>query len=315
MNHVGSQAQSLQGTLFLGPEKRHKIYIFLCTIAAVTLAVTLAAYGWDYYSLDPEQRPFSLKHHYLKPSGKYGLDLGIVGLSLFALIYLYPLRKYWPALQRIGKTKHWFDFHVMMGLIAPVIISFHCAFKVHGFAGMAYWMMIGLTVSGIVGKYFYAQIPRSIDAAEMSLKEMQSMSAELTESLRAQNIVKYEDIEPLFRLPDSEAVKRMPVLLALAEMTWLDITRPFRVWAVRRRTMRFGGRLVTLGGILRTRQYELERVIALASHQASLAKRILFLAKTHRVFHLWHVVHRPFSISFAVFVIIHVTVVVWLGYF
>jgi hypothetical protein len=70
-----------------------------------------------------------------------------------------------------------------------------------------------------------------------------------------------------------------------------------------------------LGGILHTRRAALERAISLASEQAALAKQILFLSKTLRVFHLWHVIHRPFSLSFAILVIIHVTVVISLGYF
>jgi hypothetical protein len=32
------------------------------------------------------------------------------------------------------------------------------------------------------------------------------------------------------------------------------------------------------------------------------------------VFHLWHVIHRPFSYSFAILSILHVTVVLLLGY-
>jgi len=40
-----------------------------------------------------------------------------------------------------------------------------------------------------------------------------------------------------------------------------------------------------------------------------------FLSKTHQVFHLWHVVHRPFSYSFAMLVCVHVGVAVSMGYF
>ena len=43
------------------------------------------------------------------------------------------------------------------------------------------------------------------------------------------------------------------------------------------------------------------------------SKRILFLSRTHKVFHLWHVVHRPLSYSFVVLALIHITVVLLFG--
>jgi hypothetical protein len=43
-----------------------------------------------------------------------------------------------------------------------------------------------------------------------------------------------------------------------------------------------------------------------ARKQASLSKRILFLSRTKQVFNLWHVIHRPFSYSFAILAILHI---------
>jgi hypothetical protein len=289
--------------------------MLLGAFAALALTAMLVVYGWSYYGLEQASRPFSPRHALLKASGAVGLRLGILGFVLFALVYLYPLRKRWPALGRIGRTSRWMDYHVLLGLTAPVIVTFHSTFKTQGFAGMAYWTMIAMTVSGVIGRYFYAQIPHSIDAAEMSLKEMQELSAQMMEELGTQKILPASEIERLFHLPDSELVKSMPMLRALLEMSWLDLTRPFKVWALRRRGTGFFGALLTLGGILHSSNQELEKAISLAARQTAFAKRILFLSKTQRVFYLWHVIHRPFSLSFALFVIIHVAVVIVLGYY
>ncbi len=135
-------------------EKRQRAYLLLVSTAVLALAIALSVHGWDYYTLGYSQRPFSSKHTELKPSGTIGLKLGITGFTMLALVYLYPLRKYWPALGRVGKTKNWFNFHVFLGLSAPAVITFHCAFKTRGFAGMAYWAMIALVVSGLIGRYF-----------------------------------------------------------------------------------------------------------------------------------------------------------------
>jgi hypothetical protein len=288
------------------------LFVFISAFFLV-IASALLVYGRDYYFMDLATRPFSLKHAQLKPSGNLGLPLGIFGFCLFALVYLYPIRKHWTLLGRLGKTRNWFNWHVFLGLIAPVVITFHSAFKFQGFAGMAYWTMLALVGSGLVGRYFYAQIPRTISAAEMSLREMHDFKDALSREFGSQKMVRISEIESLFHLPDPKEVNAMPLGKALARMMWLDIVRPFRIWSLRRRVAQKGD--FFSAGILAVKDPELEKVILLAARQAALSKRILFLSKTQRVFHLWHVIHRPFSISFAGFVIIHVGVVVWLGYF
>jgi hypothetical protein len=69
-----------------------------------------------------------------------------------------------------------------------------------------------------------------------------------------------------------------------------------------------------LGGLRSSGHSDLERAIDLARDEASLAKRILFLSRSQQVFHLWHVIHKPFSWSFAILALIHIIVVINLGY-
>jgi hypothetical protein len=310
-----SQVRPLAIQVVANDETRHRALVVLTVIAAVVLAAAMAYYGWDYYVLSQVQRPFSHKHLQLKPSGTVGLKLGMFGLFLFALVYLYPLRKRWMWLARQGKAKHWLDFHIILGLAAPVVITFHSAFKIQGFAGMAWWTMIALVISGLVGRYFYAQIPHKLDAATMTLKEMEDLRAQFVDELSSQNLLDPANMARLFNLPDIQQVRQMSLIRALFMMVTLDLARPLKVWSIRRRCEGTWGKILSLGGILRTRHYELERAIRLISKQAALSKRILFISKAERVFFLWHVIHRPFSLSFAIFVIIHVGVVVSLGFF
>lgn len=310
-----SQARPWTVRAVADPEVRHRALVALTVIVAIVLGVAMAFYGWSYYTLDQAHRPFSVKHAQLKPSGTVGLKLGMLGLFLFALVYLYPLRKRWTWLSRQGKTKHWFDFHIILGLAAPVVITYHAAFKAQGFAGMAYWTMVALVVSGLVGRYFYAQIPRRLDATAMTLKETQDFGRQASEDASGQNVFDSEELDRVLRLPSVEEVQKMSLPRALLKMVTWDLALPARIWSLRRRKQSSWARLVTLGGILPSRHRELERALSLVSTRAALLKRTLFLSKAERVFFLWHVVHRPFSLSFAIFVIIHVGVVVSLGYF
>ncbi len=314
MNDV-SQARPWTVQVVANPEVRHRVLVTLTVIAAIALGAAMALYGWNYYTLDQAHRPFSYKHAQLKPSGTVGLKLGMFGLFLFALVYLYPLRKRWTWLSRQGKAKHWLDFHIILGLVAPVVITFHSAFKIQGFAGMAYWTMVALVVSGLIGRYFYAQIPRMLDPTAMTLMKTQDYVRQILEEVSGQSIFGSKELERLLDLPEVEEVQKMSLPAALARMVAWDLARPARVWALRRRKETSWGKLTTLGGVLHSGHAELERAVSLVSRQAALLKRVLFLSKAERVFFLWHVVHRPFSLSFAIFVIIHVGVVVSLGYF
>jgi hypothetical protein len=290
------------------PERGHRLRLTLGAMAAIIGTAALLVYGLDYYLRAQLDRPYHPRHWTLRPSGQIGLSLGIFGLVLFCLIFLYPLRRRWRWLGNLGNSRHWFDFHILMGLAAPVVIAFHASFKFHGLAGMAYWIMLSVAASGIAGKYIFSQIPRSRNTAELSLQESKQQQEELTAQLAAQKLVKPLDLEVLFRLPSTDAVDRKAVLPALFTLLWIDLRRPFRVARLRRHALGFSQKMFTLGGLLRSQNGQLERIIEVAREQASLSKKVLFLAKSHQVFHLWHVIHRPFSYSFAVLALAHVVI-------
>ena len=77
----------------------------------------------------------------------------MLGIALYAVLFLYPIRKRWRWLGSIGKTRHWLDFHVLVGITAPILITFHASFKLRGLAGMAYWIMMAVALSGFIGRY------------------------------------------------------------------------------------------------------------------------------------------------------------------
>jgi hypothetical protein len=292
----------------------HRIRLLTLYATAGGLLLALSVYGFDYYTLDAAQRPLSPKHVLLKPSGSIGVKLGMLGLLMFFAIFLYPIRKRWPWLARQGNARHWLDIHVMLGLSAPLIIAFHASFKFRGVAGMAFWIMSAVALSGVVGRYLYGQIPRSLSAAEMSFKESQELQAQFTQQLSQQPLISPSHLEPLFRLPSSESVEQLAILTVLAYMLVLDCARPFHIARLRCRILSFSMILSTLGGLLPSGNVEVEKIIRIARQQSALSKRILFLSRSQQVFHLWHVVHRPFSYSFAVLACIHIAVVLLLGY-
>ena len=297
------------------PEAGHKLRLLIGYIIGAALIVGIAAYGVDYYTAGPHDRPFMAKHALLKPSGRIGIKLGMLGVGMFLVIFLYPLRKRWIWLGRQGNARHWLDFHVLLGLSAPFVITLHSSFKFHGFAGIAFWIMLGVSLSGIVGRYLYSQIPHHVNAAEFSRKELQDLQDEMMQQLAGQNLLRESDVRSALRLPSQRRVDQLPIPAALIYMLLLDLLRPFRIAHLRNGALLGSEHLTSLGGLLPTHHRDLERAIVVAREEAALSKRILFLSRTHQVFHLWHVVHKPFSYTFAVLVLIHIGVVLMMGFF
>ncbi|MDE3106290.1 MAG: hypothetical protein KGK08_14060 [Acidobacteriota bacterium] len=289
----------------------HRIRVLLGWLTSLALVVALAVYGADYYRLPLEDRPYSAKYELLKPGGIIGLKLGILGTVLFCIIFLYALRKVIPLLSQWGTARQWMDFHVIAGVTAPVVIAFHASFKFRGIAGIAFWIMLAVALSGIIGRYLYSQIPRSISAAELSMAELKSNEAELTQTLLSQSIFAQHDLDRLLRTPSQEHLRRIGSYFALLEMMAYTLRQPFVVAALRRKS---GGTLRTLGGMLPAAEPGVENIIQLAAQKSSLSRRIVFLDHTHKIFHLWHVIHRPFSYAFAVLALLHIAVVMGLGF-
>jgi len=293
----------------------HRVRVRLAWLVAIAFVFGLVVYGYPYYKLDLAERANSPYHASLRPSGNIGIRLGILGTVLFLGLFLYPVRKRWAWLGSIGQTRHWLDFHVLLGVIAPGVVTLHASFKLRGLVGVAYWIMIAVALSGFVGRYLYAQIPRTLSTAELSRKELESAASQSAARLNEQAMLAPEEVAPLLKLPSRQEVEQMSVVVALWSILRLDLMRPFRVSRLRRKFLSPMGKVTTAGGWLASNNQELEAVISACRSQSWLSAKMLFLSRIHGLFHLWHVVHRPFSYSFAVLVLIHIGVAVSLGYF
>jgi len=296
------------------PNIGHRIRVSMAIVGAGILVVSVGVYGASYYVLPESERPFSPKHELLRPSGSIGIRLGFLGTFLFFCIFLYALRKVIPWLGRFGSAKHWMDFHVIAGITAPIVIAYHAAFKLRGIAGVAFWIMLAVAISGVIGRYLYAQIPRSLNAVELSLAELETREREFAEALLSQSVFSKDQLARIIKVPTAEHIRRMGALRAIGGMIGIDVLLFLRMAKLRRTHSGPGAKILSLGGILSSGNRETEQVVRLVRQKVSLSKRMVFLGQSQRVFLLWHVIHRPFSYTFAVLAVIHIAVVMELGF-
>jgi len=281
----------------------------------LALAVVLVIGGYGLELLHTQRRPSPLfaQARLLRPSGSIGINLGMLGVLMFFLIYLYPLRKKWGWLGRMGNSRHWLDFHVVLGTAARRHrgLSLHLQFG--NIAGMAFYSMLMVTISGFVGRYLYAHIPRGLSAAELSMKEIQEKEEALRKELAEQRLL--------------SAFASMRFLTCRHPPKWqgpLDRFSPFHVSARPQASLQsFRGasarsRLRSLAVCrLRTVPHPRPETRARSPREAKTGlalQSIAFLARTQKIFQLWHVIHRPFSYAFAILAILHIGIALFMGY-
>ncbi len=203
-------------------------------------------------------------------------------------------------LRKAGPLRTWLDFHILLGIFGPLFVVLHSSFKVGGLVAISFWAMVAVALSGVFGRYLYLQIPRTRAGEELSLAEVQKADHDLGRRLREE----FGADEALLRRIDEASAP--PASAGLASMLGgllledLGLRRPPAAALVR-----------ALPGVPAPLARELAGVVR---EKALLRRRILLWDKLHRVFHHWHVVHKPFAIVMYLFVVVHVAVATLAGY-
>ncbi len=141
--------------------------------------------GYSYYKTGIEERFFHPNNTILKPSGSWGHGFGIIGsFSMLLGVGLYIARKRMRSLSRAGILKHWLEFHIFLCTLGPVLVMFHTSFKIGGLVAISFWSMVAVFLSGIIGRFIYIQIPRTIEGRELSLTEIRDLQSGISETLK-----------------------------------------------------------------------------------------------------------------------------------
>lgn len=280
------------------PKRRFTLFV-VYGLSLLAIAA-LAWRGSSYYLTPLAERPRHPDFWSWKPGGSVGHLLGIVGSALMLLMLLYTVRKRVPGLRRAGALHLWLDFHIYCGVIGPLLVVLHSSFKVQGLVALSFWSMIVVALSGFVGRYLYAQIPRRRSGDSMSAQEVQTRQAELVRHLREDHHLPEAEFEALARIVDRGAAQRsLPVLLLTLPAT--ETVLRLRLRSFRRRYRRLPAALYA------------DLSDTLLQH-ALLRHRLAIWDKAHRLFEYWHVVHKPFAIVMYLFMIVHVAVAMMTGY-
>ncbi len=282
--------------------KAHRIYI-LALIAIVALVlVYILQKGISYYRVPVEGRFFHPDYAALKPSGSWGHGLGIFGSLLMLVgVLIYVLRKRVRSLSRLGLLKHWLEFHIFLCTLGPLLILFHTSFKFGGLVAISFWSMVAVFLSGIIGRFIYIQIPRSIEGRELTLNEVREMKSNLGDVLSSGYKLDEMSYNLIIESTRKKAELEEGILFWRYTKNYFDDFSTIR--SVRK----------SLKG-KNLNKTEIRQVLKLVRNEVSLNRKIDRLLFMQNLFRYWHVAHLPFAIIMLIIMIIHIAVTIVFGY-
>jgi hypothetical protein len=280
----------------------HRIYIASLSLIVLLVLLAIINKGFQYYNVSLEERFFHPDHTTLKPSGFLGHGMGIVG-SLFMIIGVstYMARKRYRIFSRLGILKHWLEFHIFLCTLGPILVLFHTAFKFGGIVAISFWSMVAVFLSGIIGRFIYIQIPRTIEGRELSLSEVRSMKGDISQKLNDSS-----GLDEASRNVIADSIK------AKAEFSQSNsFVRFIKRITDDRRSLR---RVKTVLKNNKLPKSQRAAIIDLVKNEISLNRRIERLQLMQNLFKYWHVAHLPFALVMLVIMVIHVAVTIVFGY-
>lgn len=282
----------------------HLIYVIGFFVVGILVLVLLAVNGYQYYSLPIEERFFNSSHAVLKPSGGWGHGFGIIGTLMMIIgVGIYMIRKRSRVLFSFGYLKHWLELHIFLCTVGPILVLYHTAFKFGGIVSVSFWSMVLVVLSGVVGRFIYIQIPRTIQGREIDMKDLISMREELAEKLKQEMIFDTRLLDQLNNLASSDRYKGLNIF----SFSLVYLKDFFNIKS-------FMFKLNKNLAVANFSKFKRKEIKNKAQAEIILSRRLGMLHTMQSLFKYWHIAHLPFAIAMFVIMIIHVIVTITFGY-
>ncbi|MEK8030191.1 hypothetical protein AACH06_05090 [Ideonella sp. DXS29W] len=237
-----------------------------------------------------------------------GYWIGVAGGSAMLALFLYPLRKRLAAMRRLGATRHWFVFHMLMGALGPWLILVHCSFRIGSLnAAVALVSMLVVAGSGVIGRFLYVHVHRGLDGRRAELAELRQRLHTTHDKLAASLALAPRVRQRLFAFEET-------ALAAASQRRGLAW-----VWASNRAardTRREVRRLIDEAladappGLDADRRRRIRRLWReQASSHIAQTLSVVQLRTWEKLFSLWHVLHLPFVYLMVACAVVHVVAV------
>jgi hypothetical protein len=286
-----------------GADERSGGLLAALAIGLLLAASTLGFVLWhaDYYFAAASLRAAEPKHALLRPDRALGLWFGLLATAAVLANLLYLVRRQqWFGLRQ-GSLASWMNAHVATGVAAVLLVMLHAAMAPkQTVGGFAFSALVVLLVTGAIGRWFYAWLPRKANGRELELA-----------AVRSGLIATSGDADPF-------AVAARAEVLALLERrqwhsTWLGraialVGLQWDLWRTQRRLRRAGAAAGVDAATIAAAVLQAEQ-----AHAAAVA--MAHLEDLRAVLGTWRWLHRWLALLMVLLLVVHVVVAVLHGVF
>jgi hypothetical protein len=249
--------------------------------------------------------------HYITPESGLGYWLGIIGGSMMLLLILYSVRKRVSWLAKLGSLPLWFETHLVLGIVGPILILFHSNFALGSAnSNVTLICMLIVVASGFVGRYLYTHVHYGLYGRRITLAELQAGAERMRKPGAGMEFLP----ELLSRIEACEE----QLLASGPRLAVLSLAKPLVValktvatrWRLRRYVRTALRVAARKSPAIAANRKNLRRVAAAYIDMRLIAtRRVAAFESFQQLFSLWYVLHVPMIFVLVIAGIVHVIAV------
>jgi hypothetical protein len=240
--------------------------------------------------------------HYYKSGVGLGYNLGLVGGLMMLTLLLYSFRKHLKFMQGLGKLKHWFRIHMILGVLGPTLVLFHTTFRTGSVnAAVALYCMLLVAGSGLVGRFVYTRIHKGLYGSRSTLKDAREELAGSTGDVKSR-LHFFPKVQEWLDAFEHEALEGKRGFFA---GVWYFLSFDIRRMLLVRRCNR-NIHQVLASSIVGSSSIFSKDAIKFVSEYLLQIQTVAQFKKFEQIFSAWHILHLPFMYMMVATAIFHV---------
>jgi hypothetical protein len=248
------------------------------------------------------------QQHLFTAGDDIGYWLGVTGAVMMLALFTYPLRKYFRFAGGWGSIKWWFWIHMTLGVLGPLFILLHSTFRIASLnAAVAFWSMIIVAGSGVIGRFLYQRVNRGLHGEKTDLKTLLERAGLDKEDARSRLAFAPKIESRLKEFEKRETESKGGLIESIRKVTWLPLNQQFVYLRCARELD------ALLPKMAKTQNWSKEDLIRrrkmakkMVARYSNSVVRVSQFSAYSSLFSLWHVAHIPFVYVLVITALVHV---------